>query len=184
MYVEYEGLWVVGGTWLFTLAYMYWIWEDSQRHKVRAWPWLILVLLAGDPFSTFVGEIHSLGDPFSTYISNFYRYELLPSRGIHPYLVPLFKYDPSQFVEPIWVLDFIFFWNLALSIVDGTVTYAVMYWIYKDCKRSGERAAPWLCVSRFIQNPPFPINYFIPLSGYTGQIFLLVAYILRKLGYI
>jgi len=184
MYVEYEGLWVAGGTWIFTFAYMYWVWEDSQRHKKRVWIWLLLLLLAGDPFSTLVGEARTLGDPFSTFVSNFYRYEYLPSRGIYPYLVPLFKYDASHFVEPIWVLDTIFFWNLALSLVDGTVTYAVMFWIYRDCRKVGERATPWICVMRFIQNPPFPIGYLIPLGGYTGQIFVLVAYILRKFGYI
>jgi len=169
MIVEYELLLVAGGTWLLNLASMYWIWEDSQKHKKRAWPWLFLLLL---------------GDPFSTLINNLYRYEFLPSQGVYPYLVPFFKYDSARFVELVWVLDTLFFWNLAFSIIDGTVTYVVMFWIYRDCRRIGERATPWIFAMKFIQSIPFPISYFIPIGGYTGQIFIFVCYILHKFGYI
>lgn len=169
MYVEYELLWTVGGTWLINLAAIYWIWEDSQRHKKRAWPWLFILML---------------GNPFYTYMTNHYRYEYLPSKNIYPYLIPFFKYDSTYFIEPVWVLDTIFFWNILFSIIDGTIALAVSYWIYNDCKKSGNRATPWVSLSRFIEAMPFPINYFFPLSGYTGQIFILVGYILHKLGYI
>lgn len=169
MYVEYELLWTVGGTWLINLASIYWIWEDSQRHKKRAWPWLFIIML---------------GNPFYTYMTNHYRYEYLPSKGIYPYLVPFFKYDPTCFIEPIWVLDIFFFWNSLFSIIDDTVALAVIYWIYNDCKKTGDRATPWISISRFIETMPFPMNYLFPLSGYTGQVFILVGYILHKLGYI
>jgi len=170
MYVEYEDLWVAGGRWLFTsLAFMYWIWEDSQMHKKRAWPWLFLL---------------SLGSPFETYIGRFYLYEVLAGRGIYPYLVPLFKYDTSHFAEPIWALDTLFFWDLFHGVVTQTIIYFVIFWVYRDCKKSGQRATPWIFAARFIQEAPFPITYAIPLGGYTGQIFIMIGYILHKHGYL
>jgi len=168
MYVEYELLWTVGGMWLINLVAMYWIWEDSQAHKRRAWPWIFILML---------------GDPFSTYVSNHYRYEYLPSKGIYPYLVPFFRYDSTHFLEPVWILDTFFFWSILFSLIDSTIAFFIIYWIYSDCKKTGERATPWISISRFIQVMPFPINYFFPLSGYTGQIFILAGYILYKLGY-
>lgn len=169
MYVEYEGLWIEGGLWIFTLAVMYWIWEDSQRHRKRAWPWILLI---------------SFGDPLRMYMTNLYRYEFLPSRGVYPYLVPLFKYDSSQFVEPIWVLDTMFFWETFYTLISRTIVYLVIFWIYMDCKKSGRRATPWISVARFIEIKPFPLSYFIPLGGYAGQIFILIGYLLHKYGYI
>ncbi|MBS7605106.1 MAG: hypothetical protein QXJ19_04225 [Candidatus Bathyarchaeia archaeon] len=169
MYVEYEGLWIAGGHWLFAFAIIYWIWDDSQRHSKRAWPWILLI---------------SLGDPLGTYLNNIYRYEILPSRGVYPYLVPLFKYRSDYFIEPVWILDKIFFWNTFYNVVSWTIIYIVIFWIYLDCKRSNRRATPWISVARFIQIAPFPINYFIPLGGYTGQIFILVGYLLHKYGYL
>lgn len=169
MVVEYEGLFVEGGHWLFTLAHMYWIWEDSQRHKKKAWPWLFLLALA---------------DPFSTYVNNLYRYEFLPSQGIFQYLVPFFRYDVSYFIESVWVLDTLFLWSLTLRIIDWTVTYLVIFWVYLDCQKTGQRATMWICLMRFIQIQPFPLVYFIPFAGYYGQVFILIAYILHKYGYI
>lgn len=169
MYIEYEGLWVAGGGWLLTLAYTYWIWEDSQLHKTRAWPWVFLL---------------SLGDPLSLYISNLYRYEILPSRDVYPYLVPLFKYDVGQILEPIWALDTLFLWSILRTVVTETITYMVLLWLYTDCRKSGRRATPWIFGARFVQIAPFPLNYFLPLAGYAGQIFILIGYILRKHGYI
>jgi len=172
LFIEYTRLLFAGGSWIFTFAYWAWIYEDSRRHNTRAWPYIVAMLAVVQ------------ANPVSGFIAAIYDWSVLPSRGVDWYAVARFTYDASQFVEPLWVLDALFMWNLISGVISSTISYMIIFWIYKDCQKSGTRATPWIFAMVFVQNNPFPLSYVIPLGGYSGQVIVLIGYILAKVGYI
>jgi len=168
MFVEYSRVLRAGAKWIFTLAYLCWIYEDSKRHNARFVPWIAGVLAV----------------QISSQIPSFvYWMVILPSKGIS--LEPPFIFNTSNFVEPLWVLDIVFLWeNIVLDAISTTISALVLLWIYRDCQKSGIRGSPWIFGMILVLNMPFPLSLVIPIGGWTGQIIIMIGYMFRKLGYI
>jgi len=172
MLVEYERLWIMSSLlsfWIFKLIYLFLIYEDSSRHDEKAWPWIIAMLL-----------FNSISHCYTDY----YDWYVLPSRGIEWYKIPSFTYDTSQMVEPLWVLDFYVLWNAVINCMSTTLSVYIIYWIYKDCKKSGMRATPWIFLMNVLPALPWPLSMVFPLGSFGGQLAVLCGYLLHKLGYI
>jgi len=168
MFIEYTALWsnMITVEWIFTFIYLCWIYDDAQRHKARMALWIAGVLAVSVPSSLY---------------TLYYWAVILPSRVA---MGPCHIIDLSNFVEPIWVLDAFFLWNLASSTISTTISALILFWIYSDCKKSGTRATPWIFAMISVLNLPFPLSMVFPIGGWSGQIIILIGYILQKLGYI
>ena len=94
-------------------------------------------------------------------------------------------FDVSNFVEPMYIYDIAFLWEtISSNFISITVSALVTFWLYRDAGKSDIRATPWIFGVQFIANMPFPLSLVIPLTGWSGQIIILIVYILRKHKYI
>lgn len=172
MYVEYTPLWnlMILPAWIFTFVYCVWIYEDSRKYETKAASW-IAATLAVQFFNP------------SVFISLYYWLVFLPSQGVP--MGPGSVFDVSSFIEPMYIYDIAFLWETISSyFISLTVSALVTFWIYVDAGKSDIRVTPWIFGVQFMANMPFPLSMVIPLGGWSGQIIILIVYILRKHKYI